>query len=111
MEHWKDALVLDGETCMHGEEATAALKAVKVKAEKLPPASPDFNPIEDAWAEMNKRLRKTNPAALETEEEFKARVKNAAAWLEENNKLVNMVQSMPKRLRECGAKKGARTSS
>ena len=83
----KDALVLDGETCLHGTEATRALKAAKVKAEKLPPASPDFNPIENTWALLQKRLRKTDPAKLETEAEFKTRVGNAIKWLQENKKL------------------------
>ena len=106
----KDALVLDGETCLHGTEATRALKAAKVKAEKLPPASPDFNPIENAWALLQKRLRKTDPAKLETEAEFKTRVGNAIKWLQENKKLENLVGSMPNRLRECEAKKGARTN-
>jgi transposase len=106
----KAALVLDGERCMHGEEAAAALKTLKVTVHKLPPASPDFNPIENAWAELQKRLRKTDPGTLETEADFKARVANAVKWLEENEKLAHMVASMPSRLLECKAKKGARTS-
>ena len=106
----KAALVLDGERCMHGEEATAALKKLKVTGQKLPPAAPDFNPIENAWAELQKRLRKTDPGTLETEADFKARVANAVKWLEENEKLVHLVGSMPARLLECKAKQGARTS-
>ena len=58
---------------------------------------------------MQKRLRKTDPAKLETEAEFKARVGNAIKWLQENKKL-ELGGSMPNRLRECEAKKGARTN-
>ena len=63
---------------MHGHEATAAVKEVKVKLEKLPPASPDFNPIENAWAELEKRLRKTDPGTLEEEKDFTAPVSRTA---------------------------------
>ena len=83
---------------------------MKVKVEKLPPASPDFNPIENAWAQLALRLRKTDPGTLETEKEFRARVTNAVKWLVDNDKLGRMVESMPKRLLACEQLKGARTS-
>jgi hypothetical protein len=110
-----DALILDGEQCMHGKVATPALKKLKVRTEKLPPASPDFNPIENAWALLQKRLRTTDPAALETEAEFRVRVANAAKWLQDRTEkgaaggLQNLVGSMPDRLLQCQKKKGART--
>ena len=53
-----------------------------MQAEKLPPASPDFNPIENAWALLQKRL-------------LQQRLQ---------------VGSVPNRLRGCEAKKGARTN-
>ena len=54
--------------------------------QKLPPASPDLrNPIENAWAELEKRLRKTDPGTLETEAAFKARATNGVKWLVDNN--------------------------
>ena len=94
------------QTCL----ATAALKEAKVTAQKLPPASPDLlNPIENAWAELEERLRKTDPGTLETEAAFKARATNGVKWLVDNKGLARMVESMPSRLLECGEKKGART--
>jgi hypothetical protein len=105
------ALVLDGEKCMHGTKATEALEKMKVKVEKLPPASPDFNPVENAWAELAKRLKTTDPGTMETEKAFKARVTNAVRWLNENmaGEMQNMVESMPDRLAQAKEKKGART--
>ena len=49
--------------------------------EKLPPNSPDFNPVENSWARLDKRLLATDPRTLETEKALKKRVKNAVAWV------------------------------
>ena len=70
-----------------------------------------FNPIENAWSELNKRLGETDPETLEKFDAFKLRVANAVRWLKENraDRMENMVKSMPRRLEECLTLKGART--
>ena len=108
----REAVVLDGEGCMHGKAAVAALGDAGVAAEKLPPNSPDFNPVENAWARLQARLGKTDPNTLENEKGFRQRVKNALQWVNKNeaSALKNMVASMPKRFAEAKVLKGARTS-
>ena len=79
--------------------------------EKLPPNSPDFNPIENMWKELNERLTETAPGTLEKFPEFQVRVKSAVSWLNRNKAQMmrNCVSSMPRRLREAVALRGART--
>ena len=106
------AVVLDGEKCMHGGLATAALTEAGVPTETLPPNSPDLNPIENAWALLDGRLSDTDPGKLEKEPAYKARVENAVRWCNRAKKalLENMVESMPRRLAAAVQLKGARTS-
>ena len=114
----KTGVVLDGETCMHGNLANDALKEVKVEVLKLPANSPDLNPIENVWAFMNERLEKTDPGTLEDEAAFRQRVENAVRWLNTGvgpqgkpNKQTceRTIESMPRRLRALVDLDGART--
>ena len=76
--------------------------------------SPDFNPVGNSWARLDKRLLATDPGTLETEKAFKKRVENAVAWLNgskaESQGFYNSISSMPKRLAGAKQLKGARTS-
>jgi len=107
----REAVILDGEGCLHGKAAVAALDEAEVVAEKLPPNSPDFNPVENVWSRLQARLAKTDPSKLETEKDFRQRVKNAAEWVNKNEKdeLKEMVASMPRRFAAAKVLKGART--
>ena len=107
----REAVILDGEGCMHGKAAAAALDEAEVVVEKLPPNSPDFNPLENAWARLQARLAKTDPSKLENEKAFRQRVKNALKWVNKNEAadLKKMIASMPRRLAAAKALKGART--
>jgi transposase len=108
-------VVLDGERSMHGKCAKDALKDVKKKVMPLPPNSCDWNPIENVWAFLDKRLNDTAPSKLETPVAFKSRVRNAVKWLNKNHNkddktsFDNTVSSMPRRLAEGLKIKGART--
>ena len=79
---------------------------------KLPAHSPDFNPIENAWALLDDRLDSTDPGTLETVEAFKVRMDNAVRWLNKNkkNEMFRMVENMQRRFAEALQLKGARTS-
>ena len=106
-----DILVLDGEKALRGAQGVRATDEAGYTVEQLPPNSPDLNPIENAWALCNGRMRDTDPAKLETHPEFKARANNAVRWANANKKaeLLNMVASMRKRLAAAVKRKGART--
>ena len=77
----------------------------------VPPYSPDLNPIENAWALLDRRLAATQPGGWEGEKSFRRRVRNAVHWLNANrsDELGNMVASMPKRIKMCAERKGAMT--
>ena len=76
----------------------------------LSPARVGVPPDENAWAEPDKRLRKTDPGTLELEKDFKVRVGNAVARLVDNDKLEHAVESTPRRLLGCEQLGGARAS-
>ena len=61
----------------------------------MPAHSPDFNPIENAWALLDDRLDSTGPGTLETVEAFKVRMDNAVRWLskDDKNEMFRMVES------------------
>jgi transposase len=109
----KKVLYLDGLGAYHGPEAAAALKAAGFRTvEKVPPNSPDLNPIENAWALLGERMKDTDPEELESVQAFKTRTDNAVRWLNRNkrNELVNMVESTQRGLAAAIKLKGARTS-
>ena len=62
---------------------------------KLPANSPDFNPIENAWAPLDDRLDSRDPGTLETVEAFQVRMDNAVRRLGKNeqNEMFRMVES------------------
>ena len=81
------------------------------QVEKLPPSSPDFNPIENVWFLLDKRLKETDPGKLEKLADLKVRVGNAVRWLNANGQqgLRNCVESMQRRLQTAIRLKGAGT--
>ena len=78
---------------------------------KLPPYSPDMNPIENAWSVLNARMEATKPKGWEREKAFRRRVRNAVAWMNRTrgSAFKKMVSSMPKRVQVCLEAKGALT--
>ena len=62
-------VVLDNLAAHKAERVRAALEAAGLSYRYLPPYSPDFNPIEQAWSKLKARLRAEaarSRAALET---------------------------------------------
>ena len=101
----------DGERALHSPPAMAAYAAVGVQCGKLPPSSPDLNPIENVWSLLDLRLARTKPPRWESEKAFRVRVRNAVLWLNSSrgDVLKRLISSMPRRLQACVALKGART--
>ena len=87
------------------------LWTVGVQCGKLPPSSPDLNPIENVWAMLNSRLASTKPTAWESEKAFRVRVRNAVLWLNSSRGAVlkRLISSMPRRVEACVEVKGAMT--
>ena len=57
----------DGEQALHSPPAKEAYAGAGVSCLKLPPYSPDMNPIENAWAVLNARMEATKPKGWERE--------------------------------------------
>ena len=74
-----------------------------VQCGKLPPSSPDLNPIENVWAMLNLRLARTKPTRWESEKAFRVRVRNAVLWLNSSRGAVlkRLLASMPRRVQAC----------
>jgi hypothetical protein len=71
-----------------------------------PSNSPDFNPIEDIWSELDYELQKTGPKNIT---KLKSALKKAWKNLDET-KVKSSIESIPRRLEECLKLKGERTS-
>ena len=101
----------DGERALHSPPAMSAYAAVGVQCGKLPPTSPDLNPIENVWAMLNSRLATTKRSAWESEKAFRVRVRNAVLWLNSSRGAVlkGLITSMPRRAAACVKLKGAMT--
>ena len=60
-----DIVILDNLGSHKGEGIRAAIEAVGAKLLYLPPYSPDFNPIENAFAKLKALLRKAAQRSVE----------------------------------------------
>ena len=73
----------DGERALWCGEPLAALSAAGIKVlDNYPTNSADLNAIENAWALL--RSRDTQPAAREHRGQFIVRLRNACAWVSNN---------------------------
>lgn len=53
-----DVVVMDNLKAHHSAEAVAAIRRVGARFLRLPPYSPDYNPIEEMWSKIKERLRR-----------------------------------------------------
>jgi transposase len=58
----KSVLVMDNASFRHSEQVKQLCSDAGVKLLYLPPYSPDFNPIEEFFAELKAYIKKTWPA-------------------------------------------------
>src|SRR2546423_9467519 len=61
-----DIVVMDNLPAHKGAAVRAAIEACGASLVLLPPYSPDFNPIENAYAKFKSRLRKAAARTIET---------------------------------------------
>lgn len=72
-----------------------------------PAISPDLNPIEHVWDQLKMRL-KLQRLAIGSQEELTRALKVCWDEIPQEN-LVNLIQSMPNRIKECARKRGTHT--
>ena len=108
---WAQGIVHDGERALWAPAAKRAYEDVGLPPMKSPPQSPDMNPIENAWALLDRRLETTAPGGFETEKVFRVRVRAAVRWLNTSKleDLKRLVGSMPSRVQAVLASNGAMT--
>ena len=117
--HWLEkkkwpVLVQDGEPCLWCDEPLKEFKDLGVELIDWHPSySPDFNPIENAWSCLRKRLADTTPQGDEIEgrEDFIRRLRSAVAWINKNDRrtLVYLCRNQKERARDCLANEGHQT--
>ena len=109
---WAQGIVHDGERALWAPAAKRAYKEAGVPPLKHPPTSPDLNPIENAWALLDRRLEETRPETFEPENKFRARVHAATRYLNAGRRLPSLqrlVGSMRSRVKYVLRVKGAMT--
>ena len=98
------AILLDGETLLHTDEARAAMKAEGLRVLPDRPAqSPDLNPQRNVWAWAEPQLRKAE-AAADSFAKFKQRVSEVCHKYPSGEKLV---PSLAHRMSLCVRRSGA----
>ena len=86
---------------------TEWFKKHKINVLPWAPQSPDLNPIEHLWSEMERRLSGRKP---KNKEELKVMLRNIWTEIDEEGKVTqNLVESMPRRIAAVRKSKGGPT--
>ena len=105
-------LVLDGEKALHTKPARKALRRLGFKVLKVPPSSPDLNPIENVWSMMKRHVFKTEtfPSRIEQRNFWVRKIHDSARGVQRKQNLCDTVRlSWKQRAADVIAMKGART--
>lgn len=100
----------DGDPSQNSVKAQIAMESIDAKLIKIPPRSPDLNPIENVFAHVKKELRMQvleNDIEQETYDDFALRVK-ATLYSSSSNGINTIIDSMGQRLSRIIVKKGGR---
>ena len=113
---WLDGcnqIIQDYEACLRCTEPLDEFRKLNVQVVKdYPKCSQDLNAIENAWKLLRDRLDQTQPAQMESREDFVARLRNAVRWVNENcyDQLLHFCTNQKERAAEVVDLKGGRTS-
>jgi hypothetical protein len=106
-------VLCDNETFLHTQQSRAAYKALKVKTWRIPPRSPDLNPIEKFWSWLRRHLRSLDLKDLQTKrppmsvEAYRARIRQVCSSNKANNVARADARGLRKVCAEVVQKKGA----
>lgn len=102
--------IQDGDPSQNSAKANTAMKRNNCELIKIPPRSPDLNPIENIFKLVSDALRKQaveRQIERETYEQFQVRVIDTINTLP-MKAIDNIIGSMPKRIKQILARKGQR---
>ena len=102
--------IQDGDPSQNSAKANAAMKRAHCQLIKIPPRSPDLNPIENIFKLVSDELRKQalgRHIQRETYEQFQERVIDTIKSFPVKT-INNIISSMPRRVKEIIARKGQR---
>lgn len=98
-----DHVFMQDNAPIHKSRSTLAfLNSKNVNLLDWPPCSPDLNPIENVWKMMKDVVHKKRP---KTKIQLEAAIKSAWAELDQE-KIKSLIDSMPRRVKDCLAAKG-----
>lgn len=100
----------DGDPSQNSAKARTAMESLDANLIRIPPRSPDLNPIENVFAYVKKELKLQvlqNDLERETYDDFSQRVK-ATLYSSSNNGINRIIDSMGRRLSSIIVKKGGR---
>jgi len=106
-------VLCDGEKFLHSNPSTTAHAARSVSLWRLPPKSPDLNPVEKYWSWLRRRLRAMDLADLRakrapvTKATFRARVLQVIATKASDRAAAACYRHFRKACQEVVARKGA----
>lgn len=101
----------DGDPSQNSAKARVSLQSVGAKLLKIPPRSPDINPIENVFSIVRRKLREQalrERIEQESFEQFTTRVKTLILNIDRTH-INNIIASMPKRIEIIIKEKGNRT--
>lgn len=98
----KFTLVQDNATPHTSKLTKAFLKTQNFRVSDWPPNSPDLNPIENLWAIIKHRVEVLVPKSMD---DFRTKIEQVWDTLE-TEVIMNLINSMPERIRRCIEAKG-----
>lgn len=103
-------VLVDGDPSQNSKRAKKAIARINAKLFKIPPRSPDLNPIENVFHLVRRRLDKeaqNKRITSETKDQFADRVKQNLADFDIST-IDKIIESMPKRIDRIIKKRGLR---
>jgi len=106
-------ILCDGEHFLHAKASKAAHRKVKVSMWKIPPRSPDLNPVEQYWSWLRRKLRALDLQDLKQKRStpgktaYKQRVTSVLASAASQRAAANIAKSFKKTCKKIVEAKGA----